>query len=306
MFKRPRRTVYSDKRCSYEAVHENIVSRLPQEEHARYLVNMLPLLNNVDTLTPVQARALFAELADGWMTKDEKQGFTSASSQSDVRGVQCTNCGSNILILNETTAEYICENCGVTTHFIGPSSSRYLPYDFEEPAANCPYKRSNHFQEWLNSFMAKQTTTIPDEVYTTISMELKKHRLHDMSRVNNTILRGILKRHRLNKYYENIPFLLFKIKGETPPTLSPQVEHELRTMFNDITTVYDDVVKKVAPNRRNFLSYSYTIYKLLQLLELDHFLHFFPLLKSREKLMVQDKIWKAITGELGWRYIPSV
>jgi len=58
--------------------------------------------------------------------------------------------------------------------------------------------------------------------------------------------------------------------------------------------------------RKNFLSYSYVLHKFCQLLELDHLLKHFPLLKSREKLHQQDKIWKLICRDLQWEYIPSI
>ena len=64
-------------------------------------------------------------------------------------------------------------------------------------------------------------------------------------------------------------------------------------------------LKKWAPwirycpnNRSNFLSYSYVLYKFLQLLEFDEYLDYFNLLKSREKLAEADKIWKLICHEL--------
>jgi hypothetical protein len=289
----------------YEATHEGILGRLSEHDLPEYLADMLPLFEEFDTLTTEQARARFASLARKWMTDEERARFTVPALPIRV-SVVCVDCGSMQMVLNEATAEYCCEKCGVTQTFIGPSSSRYLPYDHEEAPVSCPYKRSNHFQEWLNGFMAKQSCTIPEDVFTRIEAELKKYRIHDYSRLNSTILRGILKSLRLNKYYENIPFILYRLKGEEPPKLTPTVEHELRVMFNEVTPVFDRVVKRVAPNRRNFLSYSYTIYKLLQLLELDHLLHYFPLLKSREKLQTQDRIWKAICSELDWRFIPSV
>ena len=37
-----------------------------------------------------------------------------------------------------------------------------------------------------------------------------------------------------------------------------------------------------------------------------HLLIYFPLLKSREKLQQQDKIWLKICGTLMWEYIPSI
>jgi len=58
--------------------------------------------------------------------------------------------------------------------------------------------------------------------------------------------------------------------------------------------------------RKNFLSYSYVLHKFCQLLELDDLLVYFPLLKSREKLQQQDRIWEKICGSLRWQYIPSI
>ena len=59
-------------------------------------------------------------------------------------------------------------------------------------------------------------------------------------------------------------------------------------------------------NRKNFLSYSYVLHKFCELLELDDLLVYFPLLKSREKLQQQDRIWEKICRSLQWQYIPSI
>ena len=63
---------------------------------------------------------------------------------------------------------------------------------------------------------------------------------------------------------------------------------------------------KHCPEKKEFLSYSYVLHKFCELLELDDLLEFFPLLKSREKLKQQDKIWINICKELQWQYIPSI
>lgn len=65
-------------------------------------------------------------------------------------------------------------------------------------------------------------------------------------------------------------------------------------------------LKWAPPKRRNFLSYSYCIRKMVQLLEQDQYIESFGLLKARDKLQVQDDIWKKICAELGWEFIPSL
>ena len=59
-------------------------------------------------------------------------------------------------------------------------------------------------------------------------------------------------------------------------------------------------------NRKNFLSYSYVLYKFCELLGEDEYLQYFPLLKSKEKLYQQDVIWKKICSDLQWEYIPTI
>ena len=116
-------------------------------------------------------------------------------------------------------------------------------------------------------------------------------------------MREILKKLKYNKYYEHIPHIINIINGKRAPVLTRQYEEQLRMMFKEIQTPF---MKHCPDNRKNFLSYAYVLHKFCQLLELDDLLPYFPLLKSREKLLQQDKIWKLICKDLNWQYIPSI
>ena len=85
--------------------------------------------------------------------------------------------------------------------------------------------------------------------------------------------------------------------------MSREIEEELRRMFREIQIPFH---KYCPPERKNFLSYSYVLHKFVELLDLDEYKNCFVLLKSREKLHQQDKIWKQICSHLKWQYIPSV
>ena len=113
-----------------------------------------------------------------------------------------------------------------------------------------------------------------------------------------------MKKLKKNKYYEHIPHIINKLNGIPPPVMSRETEEELRRMFKEIQVPFH----KFCPERlrKNFLSYSYVLHKFVQLLELDEFLPCFMLLKSREKLHQQDKIWKDICKYLNWQFIPSI
>ena len=92
------------------------------------------------------------------------------------------------------------------------------------------------------------------------------------------------------------------LSGRKPPSLDRKSEEILRSLFKEIQLPF---IKHCPPERKNFLSYSYVLHKFCELLEYDHLLVYFPLLKSREKLQQQDIIWAKICEELKWQYIPS-
>lgn len=154
----------------------------------------------------------------------------------------------------------------------------------------------------MSQFQGKESTDIPEHVYDKILIELKKARSFDLNKIKVEDMRKILKKLGLNRYYEHIPHILTKI-GVPAPVMTRDVEEKLRQMFKDIQEPFTLYCPR---RRKNFLSYSYTLHKFCELLELDDFLPCFPLLKSRDKLKEQDILWKTICTFLGWEFIPSI
>ena len=124
-----------------------------------------------------------------------------------------------------------------------------------------------------------------------------------MADLTHSKVKEILKKLRSNKYYEHVPHIINRLNGLPMPNLTPDLEEKLRNMFKQIQTPF---LKYSPPGRKNFLSYSYVLHKFIQLLGKDEYLPFFALLKSREKLFIQDSIWKQICEELGWDFIRSI
>ena len=213
----------------------------------------------------------------------------------------CKICHENLTIQN-TSSTLMCENCGYTEKII--INSEKMSYkDPPRETSYFAYKRINHFNEWLAQFQAKETTDISDEIYENILKELKKDIFLDIKNLKYVKIRNILKKLKYNKYYEHIAHIYNVISGEKTPILTRANEEQLRIMFKEIQQPF---CENCPPERKNFLSYSYVLHKFCELLELDHLLCAFPLLKSREKLQQQDVIWKKICKDLKWQYIPSV
>jgi len=155
----------------------------------------------------------------------------------------------------------------------------------------------------ISQIQGKETTDIPEEVYDKILLEIKKQKINNMAELTTNKVKEILKKLRINKYYEHVPHIINKLNGLPTPHFDPELEDKLRSMFKQIQPLF----LKYAPGiRKNFLSYSYVLHKFVQLLAKDEYLPYFPLLKSREKLFQQDMIWKKICEELHWQYITSM
>jgi len=219
-----------------------------------------------------------------------------------VQNIDICHLCNTVLTLKIQESVLFCEKCGNTESII-INSEKVSYKDPPRESSYFAYKRINHFNEWLAQFQAKETTDIPEEVYNGILKELKKDRFIDMNNLSYKIIRGILKKLKFNKYYEHIPHIINILNGEKAPVLTRQYEEQLRMMFKDIQTPF---MQNCPPDRKNFLSYAYVLHKFCELLELDNLLVYFPLLKSREKLQQQDKIWEKICKSLQWQYIPSI
>ncbi len=140
-------------------------------------------------------------------------------------------------------------------------------------------------------------------MYDSILVEIKKERIENMAELTPKKLRQILRKIKRNKYYEHIPHIINQLNGLPPPIISNKVEEILRRMFKEIQVPFQKYCPK---GRKNFLSYSYVLYKFFELLEMDEYLQCFSLLKSREKLHQQDKIWKKICIDCRFEFIPSL
>jgi len=213
----------------------------------------------------------------------------------------CVKC-NNKLNINYIEGVSICISCGEQYNILIDSDKP----NYKEPTYESnyfAYKRINHFNEWLSQFQAKESTDISSDIIEKILCELKKERIFNVANISNNKIRDILKKLKLNKFYEHIPYIINKINGKPPPNITKQVEEKLRYMFKEIQGPFE---KHCPKNRKNFLSYSYVIHKFIQLLGMNEYLIYFTLLKSREKLYQQDKIWKCICSELNWQFINSI
>lgn len=219
-----------------------------------------------------------------------------------VQGDICAKCNVPMIIL-ASDALLGCPQCSVTRLYIQATSSR-IAYGEEVEFANFSYKRQNHFLEWLNTFQAKESSEVPLAVINAVMEELfATARVRDAGAITQKLVRETLKTLKLRKFYDHTPQITARITGVLPPRMTPFQAEQVKLMFSCIQGPFN---MHCPPERTNFLSYGYCLFKFCELLGYTEFLPCFTLLKGADKLACMDKIWAKICADLDWEFIPSV
>jgi len=315
---KPLKKCHTDNRKMIDDIHEDMIKNMNDRElNDYYLDNGLLLdkyYNNDNIKTEEIKNGILSYFGDKGSinTKENKRKEIINSYMSniddnilnykrDINNDICNNC-NNKLYLSTLTSELYCNICGQCSDIL-VITDKVSYSDPQSEITYYTYKRINHFNEWLAQFQAKERTDLPKEIFDNISDELKKNKHIALKNLKYNDIREILKKLKYNKYYEHIPHILSIVTGKNAPILDRKSEEILRSLFKEIQIPF---MNNCPPNRKNFLSYSYVLHKFCELLEYDHLLEYFSLLKSREKLHAQDLIWEKICKDLNWEFIPSL
>jgi ribosomal protein S27AE len=214
----------------------------------------------------------------------------------------CGRCGSSNIIHDHALSDNICQECGSVEYILSEEIGFKEEQEIDKNIFYA-YDRKTHFNEWITQFQGKESTSVPQEVYDQLRSEFKKQKIQSLAEITHGKVRTLLKKLRMNKYYENVPYITSVLNGLVPPRMPQALEDQLRLMFIQIQVPFN---KHCPADRKNFLSYSYVLYKFCELLGKDEYLPYFPLLKSKEKLYKQDQIWSLICKDLSWEYIKTI
>ena len=285
-----------------------------ESEMSDYIIKCMPYMKQYtdDLDTQVRTDNVFnCKETSGLQRKDifndyliEVEKVNTIDRPIEKKKEVCPTCPESNVFHFSDTSDLVCDGCGrILATLISEELTYREEQETSEKIVNYSYKRENHFNEWLSQFQAQETTNIPPEVIEQLRNELKKIKIKALDEITHARVRTLLKKLKLNKYYEHVPYITNILSGISPPKMPQELEERLRIMFKDIQKPFDD---NCPSERKNFLSYSYVLYKFCELLSEDSYLKYFPLLKSKEKLYQQDVIWKKICNDLRWEYIPTI
>ena len=299
------RGTHSDARTNMHSHHEEVVAELfagydkgeLTDEQAQYLL----LFSRFNRGGGGGARG------SGSMYREYLRAFGGAPCDDADRAAEsvCSTCGKPQRY-DQREQLLVCTQCGVCA----PESAITMPLHSTEDTTVVPqftYKKVNHFREWLAQCQARETTDV-SETIAALGAELRKRRKSDeeQQRLSPADVRSLLRELRLGNY-DHVHLIHATITGRQPPQFDHETEMRLVEMFKATLAPFENVRGRVCPTRVNFLSYSYVLRKLTAILGIGQIdAHYFPLLKSREKLYTSDCVWRAICAELGWPFERSM
>lgn len=244
-------------------------------------------------------------LIDEYMAKFENKCF---SQKSMSERLYCPTCNVSY---DADDGYLVCPMCGLCDNaVIQAEELSFKEMRDYEYRPQFTYDKMSHLDDWLRRFQSKENRVIPQEVLDKVILQARKEKVQNLNLLTEDKVKKYLKRLNLNEYYDNIIGIINRINGRPPFKLTTEVETKIKIMFQQIQKPYE---KYKPAGRKNFLSYSYCIHKLFQILGLHEFSKYFPLLKSVDKLRQQDDIFKKIVAEMSeqdksvkWVFYPSV
>jgi hypothetical protein len=219
----------------------------------------------------------------------------------------CPAC-SQELVLSTVKALLICPDCGISQPYLDatPACVAYDEGGRREmySSASYTYRRCNHLYERMSQLQAQSAAVVTDTVLKRVCEILARDNVSPCD-ITASRVKDALKEMRARKVYEYVVLVTRILQGRPPITFTRDTLEKLRRMFGAVQRPFENHCPE---GRANFLSYSYVLYKFLELLGAYDLLPYVILLKGRTKLLKQDSMWEKICSDpsLGWEYVPSL
>ena len=195
-----------------------------------------------------------------------------------------------------------CRLCGYAVTYLDSTVSALAYGDDANMASTFSYKRINHFAEWITRIQAKTTYEVPQEIIDSVMCELATNEVAPRDVTQAIVSRVLKKLNVKSKLNEYIAHIMMRLTGRHPPRLTDEMEQLLKLCFIALQVPF---AAHAPANRKNFMSYSYVLFRLCQLLGYDDILPSLTLLKGKSKLAKQDEIFILCCRDLDWEFTRS-
>jgi len=184
-------------------------------------------------------------------------------------------CNEDLLINDFYT---VCPSCGIIHNEI------LFDNTYEMIKVDKTYQRIYHVQEQISNIQGHIPCPISDEL---------KNVIVYLTGNNPYQLKKVLRKLKLKKHYEKMPFIKWYIWKIQPPIINDNLKKRIITMYKQIENIY----YSMNLNRKRFLLIHFIIYKIL--LNLNEFKIASHIEKKSFK---NDEIWITIKEKLNLKY----
>lgn len=233
----------------------------------------------------------------------------------------CPKCGISLHLTVDS--QLSCVVCGYAIKYLDATAAA-MAYGNDVEYSSFMYKRIGHLRKHMDHYQGKVRTDVPACVLKEIADVIV--RKFDVDRVDNVELwmvrpclkeldrlqKELVKKGKcdfsvsthvdyrdLYKYYTQIYGLL---TGRPPPRFTPHQEQHIYMMFKALQVPFE-LYKPT--DRKNFLNYTYVIFKVCQKLGYRDHLRNFCLMKDGDKLKKVDQLMNRIFEYNGWEWIQT-
>ena len=171
-------------------------------------------------------------------------------------------------------------------------------------------KKSNCFMTWLYDIKGiKNTKIIPDNVLSIVNSELNNSNVitetgnirNKHIKVTNGMVRSILKKHKLTKYYGDIPNIIKFITQDRYPTIeiTEEEEYKFKCIIGVLTRSYEDYRDKMSECSAKLTSYNFLIKKIAEIIGNDTIANDIVDIKNTMRRNEYELLWKFISTDVG-------
>ena len=194
-------------------------------------------------------------------------------------------------------AQMVCSVCGdVQRHHdpeAGAAQHVALGISSRKPMRYA-YKRLTHFRMWLDRLEGRDV--VPEKTLEVVTPILRAFGEASAERV-----RCVLRECKDVGHLNSTPSILLHVFGVQPFRLEPAARADLESMFQDIEACF----LRVRGKRKNMLSYSFVLTRMMELLDIDAHFSEIKQMKHPAKITQADALWLRICEEMGFPFHES-
>lgn len=236
---------------------------------------------------------------------------TSESEDEGARPDESSACARCLvpLVANHREGILTCPSCGVIrAGGFGLGYKQSFPEWSASTRTAAPYERLSHFKEFIARLEGSEKTEVPHYIINLVLQYCKSYDINpqlEPDRVTYAFLRNCLQQNDKSNFFKNISQIRSIVCRTEPLRFTEEQKSQLEGIFNRIQAPFS----RHQGRRKNFLSYSYTIYKCCELLQYYEFMPYLSLLKAPQNLEAADNLWRKICEDLddpNFPFIPTV